>query len=99
MLGRLPHDTAGLVELDLHVLIQVPRVSLRVVVTIATSRGHRRTVSSKWLKHALILVPLVSKGKESRVAGHQVILHEKHQEVCNLSSGSYIREHNEFCPT
>ena len=23
MLGRLPHDTAGLVELDLHVLIQV----------------------------------------------------------------------------
>ena len=55
MLGRLPHDTAGLVELDLHVLIQVPRVSFRVLVTIATSQGRRRTVSSKWLEHALIL--------------------------------------------
>ena len=84
MLGRLPHDTAGLVELDLHVLIQVPRVSFRVLVTIATSQGRRRTVSSKWLEHApdgwSCPTGVQGEGVQlDRVAGHQVILQEKHR--------------------
>ena len=95
MLGRLPHDTAGLVELEFR---------LRVLVTIATSRGRRRTVSSKWLEHATDgwSCPAGVQGEGvqlDRVAGHPVILQEKHREVCNLNSRSNKRVHNKICPT
>ena len=77
---------------------------LRVLVTIATSRGRRRTVSSKWLEHATDgwSCPTGVQGEGvqlDRVAGHQVILQEKHREVCNLNSRSNKRVHNKFCPT
>ena len=77
---------------------------LRVLVTIATSRGLRRTVSSKWLEHATDgwSCPAGVQGEGvqlDRVAGHPVILQEKHREVCNLNSRSNKRVHNKICPT